>query len=326
MIRQLEIKNFKCFEDVTFNFKNLNILTGPNSSGKSTVIQALLANQQSEVSGINNSYNGRYIKLGQLSDIKNCYTRGDISISGDRDVAAKEQKVVYLTTERQGPETDYKQNLDDETEIGIRGEYAFDFLSKMRLSSIREQDFIFDDSWGINLGNQVDYWLSYLCGYTVTAERIEGTTTVKVSFRTDDNVKEFKAVHVGTGVTYLAIIIIAALSCKKTDLLIIENPELYLHPAAQSRFTEFFVFMASKGLQIVLETHSDHIINGVRKSLKKKRITPDDVEIFFLKKKDGISLPVIIELSDEGVIKNQERGFFDQFDDDLDILLGFDYE
>ena len=323
MVQQLRIKNFKCFEDAEFSFKKLNILTGPNSSGKSTVIQALLLNQQMEQSGTKN-FNGKYISLGQMTDIKNCYTRGEVSIFSEKDI--RNQNVLYLATDRKGPDTDYKQNLDNEFEIGIHGEYAFDFLSKQRMEPVSEQDYIFDDSVGVNLGNQVDYWLDYLCGYTVTAERIEGTTTVKVAYRTEDNVKEFKAIHVGTGVTYLATLIIASLICKKNDLLIIENPELYLHPAAQSKFMEFFVFMASKGLQIVLETHSDHIINGVRKAVKRKHIASTDVNLFFLKKENGISIPVVIELSDDGVIKNQEKGFFDQFDDDLDVLLGLDDE
>lgn len=324
MVNQLILQNFKCFDRAEFDFKKLNILTGPNSSGKSTVIQALLSDRQSELSGVNNSFNGKYINLGSDADIKNCYTRGETRVSVKRD--SYNQKIVYLTTDRKGPDTDYKQNYDNETEIGIHGEYAFDYLSKERMDAVREQNFIADPSYGINLGNQVDYWLSYLCGYTITAERIEGTTTVKVSYKTEDNIKDFKAIHVGTGVTYLAIMIIAALSCTKNDLLIIENPELYLHPAAQSRFSEFFVFMTSKGLQIVLETHSDHIINGVRKALKRKKITPMDTAVFFLKKINGISVPITIEFSQDGIIQNQEKGFFDQFDDDLDILLGFAYD
>ncbi|SDA73117.1 Predicted ATPase [Butyrivibrio sp. INlla18] len=326
MINELEIKNFKCFEDAKFVFKKLNVLTGPNSSGKSTVIQALLSDKQAKKYGETYFLNGKYIKLGQLSDVKNCYTRGDVCIDATSDGAEVEDRIVYLSTERKGPDIDYKQNLEDETEIGVHGEYAFDFLSRMRLEKIREDAFIYDKNMGVNLGNQVDYWLSYLCGYTITAERIEGTTTVKVSYRTEDNIKDFKAIHVGTGVTYLATIIIAALSCTKKDMLIIENPELYLHPAAQSRFVEFFVFMASKGLQILIETHSDHIFNGIRKSLKTSKIYPQDIAVFFLKKEDGISYPIIINFTKEGIVLNQEKGLFDQYDDDLDVLLGFEYE
>lgn len=323
MINRLQVDNFKCFEKAIFDFRRLNILTGPNSSGKSTVIQAILSNK---ISGDTDIWNGEMVKLGSVSDIRNCYTRGEVKTNTLRDPDYKDHKIVYLTTERIGPETDYKQNDDPQNEIGVHGEFAFDYLSKNRLEEIRDKSFIFNASSGINLGNQVDYWLSYLCGYTVTAERIEGTSTVRVAYRTEDNIKDFKAIHVGTGVTYLATIIIAAFSCVENDVLIIENPELYLHPAAQSKFTDFFVFLASKGLQIILETHSDHVINGIRKAIKRNNINNNDVAVFYLKKESGLSTPVMIGLSEEGLILNQEKGFFDQFDDDLDILLGFNYE
>lgn len=82
-----------------------------------------------------------------------------------------------------------------------------------------------------------------------------------------------KPSHVGTGVSYIASVIVSALSCKKGSLFIIENPEIHLHPGAQSKLLEFLSFLAAKGLQIIVETHSDHIFNGLRKSMKQKRIS-----------------------------------------------------
>lgn len=50
-------------------------------------------------------------------------------------------------------------------------------------------------------------------------------------------------------------------------MLIIENPELHLHPKAQSELALFLSTVAHAGVQVVIETHSDHIVNGVRKSV-----------------------------------------------------------
>ena len=132
-----------------------------------------------------------------------------------------------------------------------------------------------------------------------------------------------KPSHVGTGVSYIASVIVSALSCKKGSLFIIENPEIHLHPGAQSKLLEFLSFLAARGLQIIVETHSDHIFNGLRKSMKQKRISAEQERVYFFKLDEHyLSRPVFIKIDENGIIKNYEKGFFDQFDEDLDDLLG----
>jgi predicted ATPase len=345
MLTQIKIEGFKCFNYLDISMTNLNLLTGANSSGKSSMIQSiLLLLQQKEQK--KNPLNGKYVTLGLIQDVKNIITnprsikieikdydkeeeictmqlntKGEIKIQG-RELLLKKD-FVYLSAERIGAEDVYKQNLTDEYRIGIHGEYAFDYLSRERMNELRELDFQHQDA-GVNLGNQVDYWLNYILGYYVTAERIMGTEVVKVSYRrADNNGIGIKPHHVGTGLSYVANVIISALSCKKGSLFIIENPEIHLHPGAQSKLLEFFSFLASKGLQIVIETHSDHIFNGVRKRIKAQDILSDDVSVYFFKlDKNYLSEAVKINISENGKIENHEIGLFDQFDEDLDELLG----
>ena len=232
--------------------------------------------------------------------------------------------IIYLSAERIGVQSEYSINTQELYRIGVKGEFAFDFLGKNKHENLREPQFLVQGC-GANLGNQVDYWLSYITGYTVSAEAIDGTTIVKVSYREKDSTKELRPCHVGTGISYIAGVIIAALSCTKESLFIVENPEIHLHPGAQSRFMDFFAFLAARGLQVIIETHSDHVINGVRKAIKRKNISSWDVAIYFLKKnRENVSEAIEMKTNENGVIINQEKGFFDQFDDDLDILLGFD--
>ena len=262
-------------------------------------------------------------------DNEKSYTGDKAKYSND-DMNACFEKIkgldfVYLCAERIGVEDVYKQNLEKEYRIGIHGEYAFDYLSKERMNSIAEQDFRnMEEETGSNFGNQVDYWLNYIMGYSITAERIPGTEIVKVSYRKNaDGSMDVKPQHVGTGISYISNVIIAALSCKKGSLFVVENPEIHLHPSAQSRLLDFFSFLASKGLQVIIETHSDHIFNGLRKNINSKRIQAEDTSVYFFKQnKELLSTPVKILIDENGVIKNQEKGLFDQFDEDLDELLG----
>ena len=71
----------------------------------------------------------------------------------------------------------------------------------------------------------------------------------------------------GFGVTYSLPIILSGLIAKEKGLLIVENPEAHLHPAGQSRMGVFLAWLAGKGVQVLVETHSDHIINGIRRAI-----------------------------------------------------------
>ena len=105
--------------------------------------------------------------------------------------------------------------------------------------------------------------------------------------------------------------------------MVIENPEIHLHPRAQSRFVEFLVYISNHGLQVILETHSDHIYNGVRKCIKKRRLLKDNVAVYFLELDTAMQTELYkIRLNQEGAEENHPYGLFDQFDDDLDELLG----
>lgn len=345
MLSRISIEGFKCFDKTELALGKMNLLTGTNSSGKSSFIQSLLLLMQQTEQG-KNPLNGKYTHLGLWQDVKNSITnprrikisaveQGDIQehctfefdmdsfrvFSGKKFLAKKD--FVYLSAERVGAEDVYQQNLTDEYRIGIHGEYAFDYLSLERMNGLREPYFLYPDV-GVNLGNQVDYWLDYITGYVITSERIPGTEIVKVSYRQSrGGNREIKPNHVGTGISYVANVIISALSCRKDSLFVIENPEIHLHPKAQSKMLDFFCFLAARGLQIIVETHSDHIFNGLRKNIKMNRISDSDSKIYFFRQDDNlISTPVKILINKDGVIRNHEKGLFDQFDEDLDELLG----
>ena len=105
-------------------------------------------------------------------------------------------------------------------------------------------------------------------------------------------------------------------------LAIIINPEAHLHPASQSQIGQFLARVASLGIQIIVESHSDHIFNGVRKSIAKGTIFKKQVSInFFELDEKLLTKNIKIEISDSGRVLNHINGLFDQFDNDLDAML-----
>ena len=103
----------------------------------------------------------------------------------------------------------------------------------------------------------------------------------------DRTTQDFSPLNVGFGLTYSLPIIVAILKANPNDLIIIENPESHLHPKAQSKLAELFALASSIGIQLIIETHSDHILNGIRVATKKGLINSEQTKIYYLSKEEN---------------------------------------
>ena len=116
-----------------------------------------------------------------------------------------------------------------------------------------------------------------------------------------------------------------SLCSKPGDLIIIENPESHLHPSGQSLIGKLIALASENGVQIAIETHSDHIINGIRAAVKNKDLASDNVIIYFLSRDlnsvEHCTNVEKIEINQNGKIDHWPEGFFDEWDKSLNILL-----
>ena len=141
---------------------------------------------------------------------------------------------------------------------------------------------------------------------------------------------EFKAENVGFGISYALPIIVAVLAAEKDSIRLIENPESHLHPQGQAKLAELMALAAQNGVQIFIETHSEHIINGTLIAVKKypseqRGLARDKLRIYYFERDEthhatqSIEVPVL----EGGRITYPPRGFFDQFKKDIKTLMGF---
>jgi predicted ATPase len=134
---------------------------------------------------------------------------------------------------------------------------------------------------------------------------------------------QYTPLNIGFGITYVLPVIVAILKSTPNDLLIIENPESHLHPAGQAKIAELCAIAASCGVQIIIETHSDHFLNGVRVATKKQTLKPEESQVYYFEKKkerlETIAHPLNIDK--EGRINEWPTGFFDEWDNKLNELL-----
>ena len=135
----------------------------------------------------------------------------------------------------------------------------------------------------------------------------------------------YRSTNFGFGISYTLPIIVAILSSPPETLIIIENPEAHLHPKGQAKMGELLALAASCGMQIVVETHSDHVLNGIRLIVYREKVDPKKVKLhYFDSQKRGrefITEVISPQIDRNGRIDKWPEGFFDEWDNSLEALL-----
>jgi len=132
-----------------------------------------------------------------------------------------------------------------------------------------------------------------------------------------DSGKSSDLTNVGVGVSQVLPIIVMCLSANKGSTLIIEQPELHLHPKMQTKLTDFFIAISQSGRQCIIETHSEHIINALRFRVA-KTLSPDDekiandIQIYFLQKDKNETIFKSININKYSAVSDWPDGFFDE--------------
>jgi len=239
-------------------------------------------------------------------------------------------RLSYLMAERWGPRLTYPMSeLPREAmNVGASGEYAAHCLAEFGKDPIANSALALETEEGVinlSLENQTQLWMRKLMpDITFNVESIVKADRVRLEARFYSETTEYlRPTNVGFGISYSLPIIIAALMAETNTILIIENPEAHLHPASQSQIGQFLAQVASLGIQVIVETHSDHILNGVRIAVKDGIIGKDDVNILFFARGAKFEGNMVIKprIYKDGGLDNWPEGFFDQFEKDLEKLI-----
>jgi predicted ATPase len=182
-----------------------------------------------------------------------------------------------------------------------------------------------------NLLLQASAWQREISkGVNILPKKTGDFYDIKYSFDKDDGdrTNEFKAQNVGFGLSYSLPVIVAALAAPTNSLILVENPEAHLHPYGQAKLAELLCIAAESGVQIVIETHSDHFINGICIACKrfeegKRGINREHVSIYNFDRDEYTHTAQATEIVvlPKGRIRRPPKGFFDQLDNDLNELM-----
>lgn len=230
---------------------------------------------------------------------------------------------TYLCAERLGPRDvlSVSASVPDEVGVGVRGEFTAQVLALREARIAASRANVRQALWHADgdtplARKQTEMWLSEIIRpVRVSAQMVAGTLGSLIRFEEAGAVSGvIRPSNTGFGVSYALPIIVAGLLTDPGDVLIVENPEAHLHPAAQSRLGQFLARVAGGGAQVIVETHSDHVLNGARLAVARDRTLPaSDVIVHFF----GSDGHVEIETNENGELGQWPAGFFDQIENDL---------
>lgn len=380
MIKRLVLDNFKIHKHLDINLKNLVLLTGINSSGKSSVIQSLLLLRQTALLGSLNeglSLSDVLCNVGVAKDVfcqyadsdemaiqietevQSGYWRYPITMGGGleknflkvsscnnsltKNTSLFSKNFQYISIARLEPKESYPldtKNVEINNQLSIEkgrcelvAHYLYYWGKEVKKIVPTE---LCCEGVAQDLLSQVSAWECRI-SENVRVEPIkEGSAfALKYAYHKDGDVDsaEYSAFNVGSGLSYVLPIIVALLTTEKGGLVIVENPEIHLHSRGQAELTKLIAMAAQYGVQVVVETHSDHILNGIlvaskRFEQKRNGIDKENVSIFHFAKDTATQLSTcqMVTIVGNGEIDVQPNDFFDQTEKDSNYLMGLSYE
>ena len=235
--------------------------------------------------------------------------------------------LAYINAERVGPRKTYPLSaiMAMQGEYGASSEFSWNLLVDRQDELLPSDDSRCVEDGSRRLIDVVDQWLQDVSpGARVQLERIVAADAVIAGFSFDRPgdvaSRRHRTTNVGFGLSYSLPVILALLSEPGT-LCLIENPESHLHPRGQTRLAELAVRAANQGVQVFVETHSDHFMDGVRIAVRDGLIASDDTSFHYFERDGNRSVVTSPTIDSEGRLSSWPSGFFDQGQENLARLL-----
>lgn len=326
MINQLFLKNFKCYQALELELNQFNLISGINSSGKSTIIQSMLMyashQDKKEYDLIDNRYGINFISF--------------VDVLNNQDDTA-ESFIIELD----GISREFRENIDERTKAAISNtaitkkvNFSIPLLyvsADRETCAIQIEKNVTKNYWPTQNNSAIGYFL-YLCDTVYQNDVLSninihlkqiGLVKKQVTVEKSLNYYAVKVdgvsiMHVGMGIRYVLPILLTCLT-NFDSIICIENPEIHLHPKAQVVLMETILDICSKnGNQIFVETHSDHILNAFRSYVKKHSEQVTKFNIMFV---DENQIVRSIKIDKNGKLNQQYDNFFDEFKKQLVKLI-----
>ena len=343
LINALSLKNFKCFEEIDIDFGKITLLTGANSSGKSSLIYSILAMLQTENFPLYLSPNGKYVNLGSYEEmvmdrkkdieiyanfydflqnvqVNTIWENNETGLPKLKQIGIKKENSVpdfkeidekfnYIGSYRLPPERTYYRKAQS-SKIGISGEGYIDQIIDWEESN--------PDKFKELVSKLSDLQLLT----EIKSSKLKGGR-FEIGVKTHKHSKVASLTDVGFGISQFLPVIVADLQLPNHSCLTVSQPEIHLHPKIQATLGNYLVNQInSTDKQYLVETHSEYLLNRLRLLIAKGELKPEDIKIYYLENDGEKSISHPITFTKHGEILGAPDGFFDTYMMDVfDIAL-----
>lgn len=132
-------------------------------------------------------------------------------------------------------------------------------------------------------------------------------------------------IDVGYGVSQVLPMLVDLMYPRGSSLFLLQQPEIHLHPSAQAELGSLFCATAASGRQLIIETHSDYLVDRILLDIRDKRtnLKPDDVSVLYFEREDLAVTIHSISIDDEGNVLDAPEGYRKFFKDELQRVIDY---
>lgn len=216
------------------------------------------------------------------------------------------QRIDYLGPLREPPKPVYISSGRSPQSVGIRGENAIDALwYSKRLGKTKHSNDLLKTTRG---------WIrKFGFGQNIRLIRDKTATSFHVQIKDQYLGTELNISNMGFGASQTLPIIIQCFYAPPDSTLIIEQPEIHLHPAAQATLGDLFIDAArNAGTNFVIETHSEHLLARIRRRIAESKLDWKDVAIYYFDPTTEGTKISPIKINEHGQLEDFPTGFFEE--------------
>jgi AAA15 family ATPase/GTPase len=344
-LKEYQVMNPKSIDQVLFAINNLTFQTVIKEIGGRPATESFYysfdtkkfgmsrSNKSDEYSLIHDNYNSKRIpgRVWPLPPPIKCYGFPDEAIGYFQNnaflpdfVLAFEKlfrEIFYLGPLREYPRRSYTWAGDDPGGVGVRGKDSIPALLAKR------QNIVFSFGKGRKLPTmeeRVGYWLREmgLISDFILQPIAKNRKEYELKVRTTQNSPYVSIADVGFGISQILPILVLCYYVPENSVIILEQPEIHLHPSVQAILADLFIEVVTKGnVQIILESHSEHLLRRLQRRIAEDVIKADQAALYFCKMQDSQSKIDKLDIDLFGNITNWPAKFFGDEIGDLNAMI-----
>lgn len=219
-------------------------------------------------------------------------------------------KIIYLGPVRRLAQRDYVWAGRMPAHIGDDGAKAVDALIASGVAIQQAGKRKQPEPKAVELFNQTIHWLKAMnLADNLSVRALGGSARHELLIENDGEQSNLK--DVGVGVSQVLPVIVAALFAEPGHIVIVEEPESHLHPLAQSELANLFATVSKqRGVQFIVETHSEHLFRRMQTLIAKSEVLVDDCALYFVERERNRASLSALQVDEFGAVRNWPVGFF----------------